>query len=639
METNLENWQAQVDEIQALESIFEQDFQIIAVKNLSSSEKKAADADDGVAVVWNAESLAALSAAPSIPWTISCQISIHIDPPHRSSPHFPLKNNNNTKAEDEKDDPVWQFAIRCPLQCPLNIKEEEETAVNEAEIPTHGIKYLPPIILSLDLPSTYPSTTPPNLSIAAMWLSQRQAFEIEGELSKLWEASLPVIWTWTDWLQTSLMEYYLEKLNKQPTRGYYILEAGEKAPTDVGGGGGEDVEDVDSDSGGRSGSGNKDEDEHNLQLEEEEGVEGRLIVLLRYSTTREIFLFCQNLHTCSICFEDQRGSQFLRLDCRHVFCTCCIREQATIHIRDGSLDALKCPQPGCGDSLQAHTLRQILDPETYERWEMLTLQRALDQMPDAAYCPRCATLSLEDLSENVADCPRCFYIFCTLCNEGRHPGVQCVSAETRLAMLRRKAEGGGGAAIAELRKQEHEMMSLAMIEKSSKPCPSCGMAIQRSEGCNKMVCGNCNAFFCYKCGKQISGYDHYKAGGECVLFDEAEILRWERRWQEQAGAHAAAAFRNDYLLEFGGDYDQGEDEQHINRRAGRGGNRGGGGGGGAPTPNSNCPSCGQPNYRFANNNHLHCWSCRLHFCAVCRTVLQRRGGGMHFGPKGCPQHS
>lgn len=43
-------------------------------------------------------------------------------------------------------------------------------------------------------------------------------------------------------------------------------------------------------------------------------------------------------------------------------------------------------------------------------------------------------------------------------------GTQCVSAETKLAMLRRKMEGGSRAAIEDLRRQEQELLSLAQIE-------------------------------------------------------------------------------------------------------------------------------------------------------------------------------
>ena len=47
-----------------------------------------------------------------------------------------------------------------------------------------------------------------------------------------------------------------------------------------------------------------------------------------------------------------------------------------------------------------------------------------------------------------------------------------------------------------------------------------------------MVCGACGAYFCYRCNKAISGYDHFKDGG-CVLFELDDILRWEHELQEQ----------------------------------------------------------------------------------------------------------
>jgi len=39
-----------------------------------------------------------------------------------------------------------------------------------------------------------------------------------------------------------------------------------------------------------------------------------------------------------------------------------------------------------------------------------------------------------------------------------------VSAETKLAMLRRKMEGGGRAALDDLRRQEQDLLSMAQIE-------------------------------------------------------------------------------------------------------------------------------------------------------------------------------
>lgn len=63
-----------------------------------------------------------------------------------------------------------------------------------------------------------------------------------------------------------------------------------------------------------------------------------------------------------------------------------------------------------------------------------------------------------------------------------------------------------------------------------RSCPVCSMAIERSMGCNKMTCSQCSAYFCYKCGKQINGYDHFRED-QCVLFDEEEIRQWEDAMQ------------------------------------------------------------------------------------------------------------
>lgn len=58
----------------------------------------------------------------------------------------------------------------------------------------------------------------------------------------------------------------------------------------------------------------------------------------------------------------------------------------------------------------------------------------------------------------------------------------------------------------------NEMLSMKEVQRDSQPCPSCHMAISRIEGCNKMICGNCGQYFCYRCNKaldKLNPYDHY----------------------------------------------------------------------------------------------------------------------------------
>lgn len=572
----MENWHAQLDELQALEAIYEGDFSV------RRAEGVCLPVDQGPPL--DATALAAVE-PPSEGWQLVLQLLLHASVPE-----------NGCKV-----------ALAGPHTAVRNEGDSFDMEVAEGSSMVYQLAHLPPIALTLTFGPDYPAEQAPLCRVAAMWLSKRQSRELEAELASLWQAQgpgLPVGYTWAEWLQTSALNHLTAEHG-----GVLVME-----PND-------NVEERES-----QGSSASDDDIDESPTVITKGMEATLLPLLQYSAARQLQNFKQGTHTCAICFEEQLGAQFARLDCGHAFCAACMRQSAQVHVASGELDALRCPDTSCRAPLDAHILRQLLDAAGYERWEQLTLQRALDRMADAAYCPRCGTVSLEDLSDNCADCPRCFFVFCTLCNEGRHPGVQCVSAETRLAMLRRKAEGGGAAAVEELRRKEHDFLSLAEIEKSSKRCPGCGTAIQRTEGCNKMSCANCGAFFCWRCNKQIEGYTHFKAGSECVLFDEAEILRWERRWEAEVGFHAAAGFRNDYLAAEAAAGGGGEDGEGRQRRRVD------------PLPAVNCPCCGQLNYKLARNNHARCWSCSRHFCCQCRTVLQRKGG-THFGPGGCKQHS
>lgn len=67
------------------------------------------------------------------------------------------------------------------------------------------------------------------------------------------------------------------------------------------------------------------------------------------------------------------------------------------------------------------------------------------------------------------------------------------------------------------------------ILNNTTACPSCGMQIQKSEGCDQMWCTDCHTAFSYKTGKIENGYIHNPL-----------YLQWRR----QAGMHAREP--NDY---------------------------------------------------------------------------------------------
>lgn len=161
------------------------------------------------------------------------------------------------------------------------------------------------------------------------------------------------------------------------------------------------------------------------------------------------------------------------------------------------------------------------------------------------------------------------------------------------------------------RKLRQQLADEALVRKAAKGCPHCGAAIQKTAGCNKVVCAFCKGAMCWLCNAAITGYEHFRTGA-CKLIDEAQALEWEREWdrlQQVHNPHPAGAA--------------------VHRQAAH------------AVAGMRCLQCGQFCIKVARNNHIKCVWCRADCCFACNTLLRgRRAVKSHFGsnPK-CPQHS
>lgn len=56
----------------------------------------------------------------------------------------------------------------------------------------------------------------------------------------------------------------------------------------------------------------------------------------------------QGQHTCSICLDELPGAAFIWPgDCDHASCKDCVKQLCNVHVAEGGLENLRCPDSKC----------------------------------------------------------------------------------------------------------------------------------------------------------------------------------------------------------------------------------------------------------------------------------------------------
>lgn len=72
-------------------------------------------------------------------------------------------------------------------------------------------------------------------------------------------------------------------------------------------------------------------------------------------------------------------------------------------------------------------MRNLVDPELFNKYDRLLLQTSLDTMSDITFCPRtiCQSPVLMEKETTLAICPACNFVFCALCRLVYHGLSPC----------------------------------------------------------------------------------------------------------------------------------------------------------------------------------------------------------------------
>lgn len=212
------NWQQQVDEVAALDSIYgTEGFRLLSVSGLQGGRWEGSP-----------EELASLGPPPGWQWALECTLSVAVQtagPLCLQLQEPPIDLQHGTSAE--ADGPATgnpHGLLADGSGTPAGRRDEGSTSSNGSSgssnvassssnsHSTGGVTvcHLPPLELRLRLHSAYPSEPPQVLCLSALWLSPQQAAALEEQLQALWEEQgpgLPICFSWAEWLHTQALQH------------------------------------------------------------------------------------------------------------------------------------------------------------------------------------------------------------------------------------------------------------------------------------------------------------------------------------------------------------------------------------------------------------------------------------------------
>ncbi|XP_067221577.1 E3 ubiquitin-protein ligase RNF14-like [Chanodichthys erythropterus] len=277
-----------------------------------------------------------------------------------------------------------------------------------------GISFLPPLVLSFELPTDYPSSSAPVFTLSSKWLSRVQITALCKRLDKLWEENRGnvILFTWIQFLKEETLEFLniQSPLEIRTIGGQPQYESGQNQAVDTA------VEK------------SKVQELDQRAVQEFDPHTDILTQLLDFNDAQKQKVFDGKFFCCGICFAENLGSNSLLFkECQHVYCKACVKEYFQIQIRDGKVQSLTCPEPECMSMASPAQVKLLVGEEEFARYDHLLLRSSLNLMADVDYCPHmsCCMAVVIEPDTKMGMCPSCQFVFCTLCKRTYHALALC----------------------------------------------------------------------------------------------------------------------------------------------------------------------------------------------------------------------
>ncbi|XP_029938846.1 E3 ubiquitin-protein ligase RNF14-like [Salarias fasciatus] len=362
-----------------------------------------------------------------------------------------------SNEEFVRDESKFAGTVRVSAELPADFTVFLKAGKSQRQ---YKISFLPPLLLSFELPEDYPSSSPPSFTLTCSWLTHTQLDALSAQLVEVYQANCGnvILFSWVQFLREEALKFLgicnelevasdssftLQDIrsaaapqvkNNSLTSGSKPADGkrgnaknrgkrGGSAPASV-----PSSNSVDQLSPAVEGAASLLDEAEDSSQDEEDPSQALPSQILSYDALQKQKVFDGTVFDCGVCYLSYLGSECVQLsECGHIFCQTCLGEFCKFQITEGNVRNVSCPQADCTATPTPAQVLTLVGEELFSRYDRLMLQTTLDCMSDVAYCPRpsCAAAVIQEKSSTLAMCSVCGFAFCVKCKKTYHGTDEC----------------------------------------------------------------------------------------------------------------------------------------------------------------------------------------------------------------------